>query len=216
MILIVIKKIISSGLFVNKTNNLGNYIEGTSKKFPSTNFSHFPTHSCGLQYLLLLLCDHSVFFFPFLKFQHLFNLQWLTGALFSLFSHLFLLLLLYFLSHTGFASCLHLSLFFFFISQIEDPVAVVLLLTGKKNPKCMSDKSLILVGICRNRPKCLKCTGIGQNFLRSEQGGISFRFVDKYEIFRPFQSKWNRIHNIEKETLFFFFLNSGPKNLGCI
>ena len=49
MILIIIKKSFIMVLLKIKQNNLGNYIEGTSKKFPSINFSHFPTHSCGLQ-----------------------------------------------------------------------------------------------------------------------------------------------------------------------
>ena len=34
---------------------MGNYIEGTCKEFPSTNFSHFPTYTHGLHYLLIYL-----------------------------------------------------------------------------------------------------------------------------------------------------------------
>ena len=104
-------KIISNDPFVNKRSKLGNYIEGTCKKFPSTNFSHFPTHAHGIHYLLLISPDHSFFSFP--KFPCLFNLQWLRCSLQSLFSSFPLLLLLYFLSHTGSAWCLHLVLFFF-------------------------------------------------------------------------------------------------------
>ena len=65
---------------------MGNYIEGTSKKFPSTNFSHFPTYAHGLHYLLLISLNHSFFFFSFPKFPRLFNLQWLKCFLPSLFS----------------------------------------------------------------------------------------------------------------------------------
>ena len=43
--------------------------------FPSTNFSHSPTHSRGLQYLLLISPDHFFFLFSFPKFQRLLNLQ---------------------------------------------------------------------------------------------------------------------------------------------
>ena len=75
MILIIIKKSFIMVLLKIKQNNLGNYIEGTFKKFPSTNFTHSPTHSRGLQYLLLISPDHFFFLFSFPKFQRLLNLQ---------------------------------------------------------------------------------------------------------------------------------------------
>ena len=65
---------------------MGNYIEGTCKKFPSTNFSHFPTHAHGLHYLLLISPNHSFFFFSFPRFPRLFNLKWLRCSLQFLFS----------------------------------------------------------------------------------------------------------------------------------
>ena len=75
MILIVIKKKNCNGLFVNKRNKLGNYIEETSKKFPFTKLFPFPNlvTSHGLHYVLLISPDHS-FFFLFPKFKRLFNL----------------------------------------------------------------------------------------------------------------------------------------------
>ena len=120
------------------------------------------------------------------------------GAFFHLFSPLIpLLFLLYFLSHTDSASCLQLVLFFFpffFISSIEDPVAVIFsfyFLRGKKSLKCVLVESLILVGIYRNKPKRLKHTGIDRNF------GISFWFANRYEIFCLFRPERNRINNNE-------------------
>ena len=83
---------------------------------------------------------------------------------------------------------------FFFISSIEDPVAVIFsfyFLRGKKSLKCVLVESLILVGIYRNKPKRLKHTGIDRNF------GISFWFANRYEIFCLFRPERNRINNNE-------------------
>ena len=68
---------------------MGNYREGTCKKFPSTNLSHFPTHAHGLHYLLLISPNHS-FSSSHFQSSHVSSIFSGLGALFSLFSHLFL------------------------------------------------------------------------------------------------------------------------------
>ena len=132
-------------------------MEGTSKKFPSTDLSHSPTHSRGYSSSHLTTPSSSSHF-QSSNVSSIFRLQWLTAALFSLFSHLFLLLLLlllillYFLSHTGFASCLHLVLFFFFflfhLPYRRSSGSDFSFNREKKNSKCMPAESLISAGIC--------------------------------------------------------------------
>ena len=156
MILIVTKnKKKCNGLFVNKRNKLDNYIEGTFKKFLFTKLFPFPNPltSHGLHYVLLISPDHSFFFFffSFRKFQRLINLQWLRCSLQSLFSSFSSSSSFVFsLSHrlcfmpSSPSSFLFFSFCsFFFISSMEDPVAVIFLFK-REIPKCVPADSLIL------------------------------------------------------------------------
>ena len=173
MILIVTKKKKKcNGLFVNKINKLDNYIEGTFKKFPFTKLFPFPNPltSHGLHYVLLISPDHSFFFFfffSFRKFQRLINLQWLRCSLQSLFSSFSSSSssFVFSLSHrlcfmpSSPSSFLFFSFCsFFFISSIEDPVAVIFLFK-RGSPKCVLADSLIstefteIDGIARNTPE---------------------------------------------------------------
>ena len=160
-----------------------------------------------------------------------------SSAFFHLFSPLIpLLFLLYFLSHTNCASCLQLVLFlsfffpFFFISSIEDPVAVIfffIFFKREKIPKCVPVESLISARIYRNQPKCPNHTRIDRNFL---WGGTKGYLIP---VCRPIQNFpyngidcknlhgikaidcFNFSFNVFNNGIHFFKFNNGTFNFNC-
>ena len=118
-----------------------------------------------------------------------------SSAFFHLFSPLIpLLFLLYFLSHTDCASCLQLVLFlsfffpFFFISSIEDPVAMIFFsfyfLRGKKSQNVCRSNLWIRPEFTEINQNVRNTPEMTEIFSEVEQKGISFRFANWYKIFR--------------------------------
>ena len=64
--------------------------------------------------------------------------------------------------------------------------------TQKLKPKSIPAGLLIPAGIGRNGPKRAKRPGI---LAEVEQGGDSYRFAYRYEIFRPFRPERNGLYN---------------------
>ncbi len=61
-----------------------------------------------------------------------------------------------------------------------------------ENPKSIPAGLLIPAGTGRNGPKRAKRAGI---LAEVEQGGDSYRFAYRYEIFRPFRPEQNGLYN---------------------
>ena len=186
---------------------MGNYIEATSKNFPFTKLFPFPNPltSHGLHYVLLISPDHSFFFFfSFRKFQRLINLQWLRCSLQSLFSSFsssssFVFSLSHRLCFMPSSPSSFLFFSFLFALSFSSPLWKIqwqwfFFLRGKAQNACWP-----ILWFRRNLPKSTESPETHRNrlkfSLRWNKRVSHSGFADRYEIFRPFGSERNGIHN---------------------